>query len=282
MTMNNRSLRKIFQTAIALTLLLLVPLAAGAYDIPGITGTVFNLTTGTGTIVTGEGNTVLMWLFGVAGGTLQYTGPTLIVNQNDNVTINLTNNLPVPVSIVIPGINVTATAVSPGTALPGILTKEVPADNGATTVAYTFTASQPGTYLYHSGTNPPLQVEMGLLGAVIVRPAGFNAGTNRIAYNDAASTYNHENLLLLTDIDVSVHDAVKNGNLTNIDFADFHSVYWFINGRNLPDTLSANDAPWLPNQPYNAIPRLNPGRRSSTASRRRQAGTSFHAHGTTI
>jgi len=282
--MNNRSIKQICRTAIALSLLLLVPFAAGAYDIPGITGTspnpVFDLTTGTGTVVTGEGNTVLMWLFGVAGGAVQYTGPTLIVNQNDNVTINLTNNLPVPVSIVIPGINVTATAVAPGTALPGILTKEVPADNGATTVAYTFTASQPGTYLYHSGTNPPLQVEMGLLGALIVRPTGFGAPPNRTAYGDAASAYDHENLFLLTDIDIRVHDAVKNGNLTNIDFADYHDVYWFINGRTLPDTLSATNAPWLPNQPYNAVAALNPGQ--TILYRMLGAGRDphpFHTHG---
>jgi hypothetical protein len=130
---------------------------------------------------------------------------------------------------------------------------------------------------------------MGLLGAIIVRPAGFDPTpglptapppANRRAYNDAASAYHHENLFLMTDIDVRVHDAVKSGNLTNIDFADFHSVYWFLNGRNLPDTLSANDAPWLPNQPYNAIPRLNPGQtilyRMLGAGRQ---GHPFHAHG---
>jgi len=72
------------------------------------------------------------------------------VNQGATVTINLTNTLPVPVSLVVDGIAVTATAVS-GTALPGVLTKEVPADNGATTVQYQFTASQPGTYLITAG-----------------------------------------------------------------------------------------------------------------------------------
>ncbi|NJD55074.1 MAG: hypothetical protein FIA94_01570 [Nitrospirae bacterium] len=281
----NNTLIKAYQTAVVLSLLLLVPLVAGAYDIPGITGTpgspVFNLTTGTGTVVTGEGNQVHMWLFGVAGGTVQYTGPTLIVNEGDTVTINLTNNLPVPVSLVIPGMNVTAAvAAGPGPALPGILTKEVPADNGATTVAYTFTATQPGTYLYHSGTNPSLEVEMGLLGALIVRPAGYDAVTNRIAYNDPASTYTHENLFLLTDIDVRFHNAVENGNLTNIDFADYRREYWFINGRNLPDTLAAQNTPLLPFQPYNAIARLNPGQtilyRMIGAGR---DGHPFHTHG---
>ncbi len=42
-------------------------------------------------------------------------------------------------------------------------------------MTYTFTASQPGTFLFHSGTRPELQVEMGMIGALIVRPTGFNA-----------------------------------------------------------------------------------------------------------
>ena len=33
--------------------------------------------------------------------------------------------------------------------------------NTGGTVSYTFTAAQPGTYLYHSGTRPELEVEMG-------------------------------------------------------------------------------------------------------------------------
>lgn len=261
--MNIRFKKQIYLITFTFILSIFIPLIVGAYDIPGITSTspnpVFNLTTGTGIIVTGDGNSVFMWLYGVEEGTTQYPGPTIIVNEGDNVTINLTNNLPVPVSLVIPGISVTATTVS-GTALPGILTKEVPPDNGVTTVAYTFEATQPGTYLYHSGTNPPLQVEMGLLGAIIVRPTGYHPTNNRIAYNDNDSTYNHENLFLLTDMDIRVHNAVQKGNLSNIDFSDYHDVYWFINGRTAPDTLAIN-APWLKHQPYHSVARLNPGQK---------------------
>ena len=236
-------------TGLAMLLVLLAAPMAGAYDIPGITGTspnpVFNLITGTGTITTGDGNSVYMWLYGVEGGVPQYPGPTIIVNQGDTVTINLKNRLPVPTSLVVDGISVVATAVITGTDLPGLLTREVAADNGASTVAYTFTASQPGTYLYHSGTNPPLQVEMGLLGAIIVRPTGFGPAPNRTAYGHADSAYIHEKLFLLTDMDARVHDKVQKGNYTNIDFTDYHDVYWFINGRTLPDTLSTTGAPWL-------------------------------------
>jgi FtsP/CotA-like multicopper oxidase with cupredoxin domain len=259
MAMNNVIKRRNLLTGVAILLVLLMAPVAGAYDIPGITNIspnpVFNLIAGTGTITTGDGNSVYMWLFGVQGSTPQYPGPTMIVNQGDNVTINLKNTLPVPTSLVVDGISVAAS----GTALPGLLTGEVPADNGVTTVAYTFTASQPGTYVYHSGSNPPLQVEMGLLGAIIVRPTGYNATTNRIAYGNADSAYVHEKLFLLTEVDARVHDQVQAGNYTDIDFSDYHDVYWFINGRTLPDTLSTTQAPWLKYQPYDAFVMLNPG-----------------------
>jgi len=259
MAMNNFGKKRNLMTGLAMLLVMLMAPVAGAYDIPGISGTTFNLTTGTGTITTGDGNSVYMWLYGVQGGTPQYPGPTIIVNQGDTVTINLKNTLPVPTSFVVDGMNVTAAAVAPGIALPGVLTGEVPADNGTTTVAYTFTAAQPGIFIYHSGTNPPLQVEMGLLGVIIVRPTGYNAVTNRIAYGDAESAYIHEKLFLLTDLDVRVHDQVRAGNYTDIDFSDYHDVYWFINGRTLPDTLSTTLAPWLTYQPYDAFVMTNPG-----------------------
>ena len=50
------------------------------------------------------------------------------------------------------------------------LTDTAAADGG--TVTYSFVATNPGTFLYESGTNPEKQVRMGLFGALIVRPAG--------------------------------------------------------------------------------------------------------------
>ena len=44
------------------------------------------------------------------------------------------------------------------------------AANGGT-VTYSFVADHPGTFLYESGTDPDIQVRMGLFGALIVRPA---------------------------------------------------------------------------------------------------------------
>ncbi len=244
--------------------------AGGAWAmVDGITGPTFNLTAKADYITAGDGGSLLAWGYandpdggGPLTGTMQYPGPTLIVNQGDSVTVNLRNTLPMPVSIVFPG----QSGVSASGGAVGLLTNEAPGD-GTTTVTYTFTASQPGTYQYHSGTRADLQVEMGLVGAIIVRPAGFDEATNRTAYGHPGSAYDHEYLFLLTEMDAGVHEQVAFNVLTGqdpatgVDSSTFAPVYWFINGRAAPDTMFADHAPWLPTQPYGAMPRMHPGER---------------------
>ena len=82
--------------SLSVAVLLLAAMQAQAQlgVIPGISGSTFNLSTGTGHITTPDGDSLLIWGYG--SGIAQYPGPTLIVNQGDTVTINLTNNLPKP------------------------------------------------------------------------------------------------------------------------------------------------------------------------------------------
>jgi hypothetical protein len=74
MAMNNLMKRRSLLTGLVLVLVLSIPPVAGAYDIPGITGPGFNLTTGTGNITTGDGNSVYMWMYG-AGRDRAVSGP---------------------------------------------------------------------------------------------------------------------------------------------------------------------------------------------------------------
>ncbi len=209
--------------------------------IAGIPGPTFNLTARADYISTADANSVLVWGYANGAGTMQYPGPTLIVTQGQTVTVNLTNTLPVPTSIVFPGQSgVTASGGSPG-----LQTAEAAAGGG--TVSYTFTATQPGTYLYQSGTKPALQVEMGLVGALIVRPAA-----PKQAYGHAATGFDREYLFVLTEMDPNLHDQVAMGNL-NPDTSDYFPVQWYINGRNGMDTLYGDNLPWMPTQPYGAL-----------------------------
>ncbi|MEI6808355.1 MAG: multicopper oxidase domain-containing protein [bacterium] len=242
--------RKRVAAYLAVLLIALASTVAWA-EIDGITGTTFNLTAKSAHIVTPDGNSLLIWGYATNASTVaQYPGPTLIVNQGDTVIINLQNQLTVPTSIVFPG--QTGVAATGGSA--GLLTKEASAGGG--TVSYTFTASQPGTYLYNSGTRPDLQVEMGMVGALIVRPP-----VSTQAYNHADTTFDTEFLFLLTEMDPRFHDLIEQGRMAEVDTTTFFPVYWFINGRCGPDTLADSYVSWLPSQPYSCAPMMNPGDR---------------------
>lgn len=250
-----KNFRKLNSVLLLSVLLLFAGAGIAQAMIDGLTGvTTFNFTAKADHISTGEGNTVLFWGYadddghqGHLGGQPQYPGPTIIINAGDEITINLTNNLPQATSMVFPGADqVLATGNFMGT-----LTQEAAFANG--TAQYVVTYTEPGTYTYYSGTNMDLQVEMGLVGAIVVRPA--TAGQ---AYDSADTGYDYETLFLLTDMDPVIHDQVEFGRFDEIDMTKRYAVYWFINGRNGPDTLLDPYVPWLPTQPYNSLPRIRP------------------------
>jgi len=261
---------------VALALLLLAVTGTAWATIDGVPGPIFNFTAKADYISSGDGNTHYSWGYALNGGTMQYPGPTMIVNQGDVVTVNLTNTLPVPVSVVFPGqANVAAAG-----GVDGLMTREVAAGGG--TVTYTFTASNPGTYQYHSGTNPALQVEMGLMGALVVRPNV--ADPLHQAYGHADTAFDREHLFLLTEMDPAIHAQVdllvSTGQPPVVDMTAYHPVLWFINGRNAPDTMLDANVAWLPTQPYNSLPRMHPGEK--LLMRVVNAGRDlhpFHTHG---
>jgi len=271
--MNTMSICKRTSRALAIPVAAaLVLLAAGGAwaqaRIDGITGTSFSFTTGTGELSSPDGGSIHFWGYqgtsttdGDANpfGVPQYPGPTLILNQGDIVTITLTNNLPQPVSMVFPGHNVSATCTNGGTdtsCIGGLLTMEAGLDGDE--VTYTFTATKPGTYTYYSGTRPELQIEMGLVGVIIVRPS---MGED-YAYNDAGTQFDHEYLFLMTQMDPIIHQLVEQGRFTEAYdklATNYWPVYWAFNGRFAPDDLAQPFVSWLPHQPYNCTPRMTPG-----------------------
>ncbi len=305
---------------LGLTLVLPWTTSRAAHDIRGITGNItpatgseprkstFNLYAFPFNINLPEGSSVHMWGFGDADlgantthpvdpadplkpngsgyGLPQYPAPTLIVNQGDQVTINLTNpspGVPQPVSIVVTGHQVTATETVPGDGNNGGLVTEE-AGTGET-VSYTFTADQPGTFIYHSmaGPNPGLQTEMGLQGALLVRPAGFDAtigSPNRKAYAQTGTEYDQEFLYLLTEVDPDLHFEVERGHYNHITHSDRSAKIWFVNGRVFPDLFQGDYNSLFPHQPYQALALAHPG--DKVLVREVNAGSDshpFHHHG---
>ena len=237
--------------ALAAAVVLVAPGAAGAAPIGMVctNGPTFNLTAKDGYVLTPDGNSIYMWGYTRSGGgaVFQMPGPTLCVNEGDTVTVRLRNNLSEPVSAVFPGQE--AVSASGGSA--GLFTREA-APTGR--VTYTFTASEPGTYLYESGTDPSKQVEMGLYGALVVRPAG----NPDWAYNDVRTAFDPEReyLQVFSEIDPELHHAVETDQPYDVN--QLHNRYFEINGREFPDTIQDNNVSWLPHQPYGALVKVQP------------------------
>jgi hypothetical protein len=211
-------------------------------------------------------------------GTMQIPGPTLVVTEGDVVTVQLTNGLPAiagDTSIVFSGLNATVVATDSGA--PGNLVSEAAPGK---TVTYTFTAGKPGTYAYYSGTQPDLQIEMGLFGAVIVRPHTVPAGCKALAasgdfrlatsaYDNASTCYDREYLFQWSEMQLRIHTDTEAAVLSSactsacpplaIATEPYQPDYFLINGRSMPDDMDTTFAPNYPNQPYNGNPHMLPG-----------------------
>ncbi|MBP6469326.1 MAG: multicopper oxidase domain-containing protein [Chloroflexi bacterium] len=217
---------------------------------------IFTLTAHSGYINLPDGNTMFMWGYSEGSNPFQHPGPVLCVNEGDTVTIILQNDLAEAVSIMFPGQeNVLANGnqAQPQFDGGGNLTSLTTVAEAGGSVTYSFVASNPGTYLYESGTNPRKQVSLGLFGALIVRPSmGANYAYNR---PDSQFTQGEEFLVLLSEIDPYQHQAAENGEPYNLD--NYKARYWLINGRGFPDSIADNFASWLPTQPYGALARIH-------------------------
>ena len=265
----------------------------------------FVLTAQDGYVTTPDGNSIYMWGYSNGSGAYQDPGPVLCVNEGDAVTITLRNTLPVATSIQFPGMTGVLANGAPSQPLPASASLATPAgpDTGSTPnssdatketkVTYSFVADHPGTFLYESGTNPQFQVQMGMAGAIVVRPKLGNpcftgtpaAGTvctpSPHVYDDAGatpgmatdpkscaipagglacfSTFNPdtEYLHLLSELDPMLHAAAESGTYA-YDMNAYRPRYFTINGRSFPDTVSPNFASHLPSQPYGALAHIQP------------------------
>jgi len=305
---------KLLLALVVATTLFLAPAAFAAA--PGITGAastpVFNLTAQQAYLNMPDGEAVYSWGYGCNGApagfapaaitnascpSMQVPGPTLIVHENDVVTVNLQNGLPPAAgntSLLFPGFNVTATCPASATAgapQQGLLTCEA-VPGGA--VTYKFTASAPGTHPYYSGTQGDLQIEMGLYGAVIVLPAtipanctaGYHAlnvtaknnwgeadfRLSQAAYDHPGSCYDREYLFQWAEMDHRIHRQAEAqvlakmgctvgtmGCSLDVQTEPYHPAYSLINGRSMPDLMDPNYASEYPHQPYNGNPHMHPG-----------------------
>ncbi len=247
---------------------------------------VVNLTAQRMSITLPDGKIAPMWGFCTPDTVLSCSkswapGPTITVPVNQTLTINLTNNLPTPTSIVVLGqlggglgkpsmvaspahetktqttwpVNSTATQkfVPPAQAdrVQSFGTETAPGNSGS----YDWSALNPGTYLYETGTNPSIQAPMGLYGVLVVTDAPTSPTKKKAlvpgraypgAYgplaNLAGVPYDADAVLLMSEIDLAQNAAVDSlcpaaGPCTSIDpkayppAVNYAPTYFLMNGR---------------------------------------------------
>jgi len=187
-------------------------------------------------------------------GTPSVPGPALTVTADSGGTVNslevhLQNSLTVPTSLVVNGLVKPMQPVwtEPGSSTPltsrttttaRVRSFDAEAAAGGSAV-YIWSNVKAGTYLYQSGTQPQVQVQMGLYGAVAknaVDPVSGLTPVRAEAY--AGMGYDNVATLLYSEVDPVLHNAVaaetygkSTGPTSTIDYAP---KYFLINGQPYP------------------------------------------------
>ena len=209
---------------------LLIVVAICALELPAFAVT---LRADTASKKLADGTIITVWGFaddtaGPGTGTVTVPGPQIRIAPGATLNITLNNKLPVPVSLIIPGLPVapnTSTVsdslhydsvVPANTPVPGnpnfpppgttiqpknrvlSLTSLVASPGGSATYNINIAGRQ-GTYVYESGTHQAVQIPMGLYGALVIGP-----GTSGQAYIPTATntntTYDQDQVVLFSEI----------------------------------------------------------------------------------
>ena len=225
--------------------------------VDGVVTRTFSILATAGWTTEPDGNSIYDWSF-TATGAFQLPGPVLCANTGEHLVVELTNDLPVATSIEFPGqVDVRYSYADPEESGPvgpvsdsaGDLQSLVQDAAPGSSVTYSFDATNEGTYLYQSATDPQLQVQMGLFGALVVYPSGVtitaadllaipvdSGGTNgsrglsaanaAIAAEGAVCAYrspvdpskcdplaiyesDRENILILSEVDPGLHAFIE-------------------------------------------------------------------------
>jgi len=200
-----------------------------------------------------DGRLITLWGYAKCGSNFtsceqpSLPGPSLTVPSGDSqVIIHLKNNLTgpyiEPTSIMVTGQAMPTDGSNPPQVVRNpdgrvrSFTHEAASGSSAT---YVWNNFKPGTYLYQSGTHPGLQVQMGMYG-VIKKDYAYKQ-----VYNNASTSYDKEVIIIFSEIDHVIHDAVATGNYgtTVTSTIKYEPKYFLVNGEGYPKgAISAGNA----------------------------------------
>ncbi|GBF32840.1 multicopper oxidase [Desulfocucumis palustris] len=194
-----------------------------------------------------------------ANGKPQIPGPLIKARAGDLVTINLYNHLKKNISLLFPGQQFIPRPVKENGVFVSYNTPAAPGD----CTSYSFTAARPGVFLYESGTSPEEQVSMGLYGALVIYPRGYDdllSPDYHTAYcGNTGTGFDVEKVLILGELDSRLNMAADTGSRFNMP--DYNPDHLVINGRSYPHTLLPDNYGLLSSQPVGSGLGIIPGQR---------------------
>ena len=190
-----------------------------------------DLCAGQTTLTMPDGAVVPMWGFALGGvdaatgqcaGAIQIPGPTLDIGTDTALSINLSNTLTVPVSIIIPGQKLPTqaggapsapvynnpNAVGRDKRVRSLVHEAAP---GAS-ASYEWLDLKPGSHIYHSATHQQVQVQMGLYGAMVKNAAAGEAYPG-VLYDSSVSVF-------YSEVDPVQHAAIGAGCFGSVTVQD--------------------------------------------------------------
>ena len=199
-----------------------------------------------GTMILDDGMELPIWGYGLtAEGFITLPGPLLEYETGDNVNLVFSNPSPESHTIHLHGLDVNQA----NDGVPTTSFQVVTGQNGV----YNFTASQPGTFLYHCHVTTTLHLTMGMYGMILVRhPDGtlFEGGP----------TYHSDAPLLFSDLEIAT-------NLAPVQSYPFHDIrpdYFMVNGLS---GSQLDDGPSILSCPYGTQLALRLGSMAYTRTR---------------
>ena len=105
-----------------------------------------------------------------------------------------------------------------------------------TRFTYRFRPVRPGTFMYYGLKNMSEDMNMGMCGALVVRPAD---GSRSVYGLKTGTDYDQEYTFILSEFDPRWHRFIEgDANTPNYYQPEWQPELWFINGRTFPQTLS--------------------------------------------
>lgn len=166
-----------------------------------------------GVLISDNNMEIPIWGYGkTSDGFITAPGPFLEYETNDEVNLVFTNNSSESHTIHLHGLDVDQANDGVPTTSFIVVQDEIG--------AYSFTASKPGTFLYHCHVTTTLHLTMGMYGMILVRHPGG------VLYEGGPSYY-ADAPLLFSDLEIAT-------NLNPVQSYPFHDIrpdYFMVNGR---------------------------------------------------